>query len=184
MQGFNSAMQRLFQSTPSVWRETPTLTFCSLTTSISIHSLRVEGDKRVGRQNLQAITFQSTPSVWRETHSGLRGVFFCVFQSTPSVWRETLRYLSRMQWTCISIHSLRVEGDCRGSVYLRRGLYFNPLPPCGGRLQYSCSSLTAKIYFTPLPPCGGRRKQCIYESVKCLISIHSLRVEGDISVEI
>ena len=59
----------------------------------------------------------------------------------------------------ISIHSLRVEGD-PGAVKLNLPiLYFNPLPPCGGRRQ-------------------GR-----FAGRKFLsISIHSLRVEGDVAV--
>ena len=56
---------------------------------ISIHSLRMEGDK-LNIENLKrAREFQSTPSVWRET-------------------RDTARYHSG---ECISIHSLRMEGD-------------------------------------------------------------------------
>ena len=34
---------------------------------ISIHSLRMEGDRIPAAVKLQLITFQSTPSVWRET---------------------------------------------------------------------------------------------------------------------
>ena len=33
----------------------------------------------------------------------------------------------------ISIHSLRVEGDCIYYMYNESTIYFNPLPPCGGR---------------------------------------------------
>ena len=91
---FSSEMSTLFQSTPSVWRET-LLVYCA---------------------PAQYFTFQSTPSVWRETtwrrifcgfwdisiHSlRMEGDlkppmsinFVMTFQSTPSVWRETLRRL-------------------------------------------------------------------------------------------
>ena len=33
----------------------------------------------------------------------------------------------------ISIHSLRVEGDLSSFIISVQKLYFNPLPPCGGR---------------------------------------------------
>ena len=35
----------------------------------------------------------------------------CTFQSTPSAWRETLRPKVERNDRCISIHSLRMEGD-------------------------------------------------------------------------
>ena len=82
--------------------------------------------------------FQSTPSVWRETYITVRCRYFMEFQSTPSVWRETP---SR-------------------SVTLPSA-YFNPLPPCGGRLYRAYDYI-----------------------VDTAISIHSLRVEGDIAERI
>ena len=83
--------------------------------SISIHSLRIEGD---AVQN----------AVVGFPHS---------FQSTPSVWRETPRNHSCPVWAFISIHSLRMEGDI---VPFSGGFcchYFNPLPPYGGRQHES-----------------------------------------------
>ena len=102
----------IFQSTPSVWRETEKQQQLVEISAISIHSLRVEGDEDKNGKGSQAFIsihslrvegdcqlirwirlmdlFQSTPSVWRETWlfvSGLRRVV--EFQSTPSVWRET-----------------------------------------------------------------------------------------------
>ncbi len=34
------------------------------------------------------------------------------FLSTPSVWRATLVYAALVMYVQISIHALRVEGDC------------------------------------------------------------------------
>ena len=104
---------RLFQSTPSAWRETLSLYRQNNPRIISIHSLRMEGDG--GRENadtvrlnisihslrmegdggklcaiIMPIVFQSTPSAWRETHrSRHRTLQASSFQSTPSAWRET-----------------------------------------------------------------------------------------------
>ena len=58
--------------------------------NISIHSLRVEGDKLWQLIPAKKILFQSTPSVWRET-----------------ILKKAIDLLQK-----ISIHSLRVEGDC------------------------------------------------------------------------
>ncbi len=80
----------LFQSTPSVWRETGAVCARLHGEFISIHSLRVEGDKMDSSGVYQCLRFQSTPSVWRETtvcHPWVFPIFR--FQSTPSVWRET-----------------------------------------------------------------------------------------------
>ena len=57
--------------------------------SISIHSLRMEGDE------------MSTVSEYVGE----------VFQSTPSAWRETKKHLFQGHELDISIHSLRMEGD-------------------------------------------------------------------------
>ena len=56
----------VFQSTPSVWRET--------------HCLHKACMPQI---------FQSTPSVWRETMFSGSCTQSATFQSTPSVWRET-----------------------------------------------------------------------------------------------
>ena len=56
-----------FQSTPSVWRETGENHAVCIVYSISIHSLRVEGDHAAALQCGIFARFQSTPSVWRET---------------------------------------------------------------------------------------------------------------------
>ena len=80
----------LFQSTPSAWRETIQLEGTCDSIAISIHSLRMEGDRdRAGGAESPG-AFQSTPSAWRETVIPVSfATSLCVFQSTPSAWRET-----------------------------------------------------------------------------------------------
>ena len=80
---------------------------------ISIHALRVEGDNRNKLDKSQCLLFQSTPSVWRATKSG----------------KKTLKARN------ISIHALRVEGDENCYTDKKKRSYFNPRPPCGGRLS-------------------------------------------------
>ena len=104
---------------------------------------------------------------------------YSLFQSPSSVWRTTPH--------C---------GYC--GPLLR---YFNPRPPCGGRLSPVRSIRTSPLfqsassvwrttsaavtatgsttYFNPRPPCGGRRRcgRCSGQAKN--ISIHVLRVEND-----
>ena len=151
---------RIFQSTPSVWRET--LNECCS----GCHVL-----------------FQSTPSVWRETKvvDGFTVYLYnfnplppCggrpdlrlrygrqfLFQSTPSVWRETPDFSDLVFYSVISIHSLRVEGDREVLNVSLANINFNPLPPCGGRpvMFRFCPQYSD---FNPLPPCGGRPSSVI-----------------------
>ena len=79
---------------------------------ISIHSLRMEGDYWISVTLLESFSFQSTPSAWRETYIRMDIVTHQIFQSTPSAWRETQPIPIKPTKVTISIHSLRMEGDC------------------------------------------------------------------------
>ena len=83
-----------------------------------------------------------------------------IFQSPSSVWRTT-----------------------RGQRIIRRSTkYFNPRPPCGGRLtRWIWQAQT--WYFNPRPPCGGRRLIGEMSLRPRNISIHVLRVEDDLPME-
>ncbi len=79
--------------------------------TISIHTLRVEGDlTKAEGEHLQA-EFQSTPSAWRVTRAFSTVMRrWMLFQSTPSAWRVTRPPLGAVTaW-----------------------MYFNPHPPRGG----------------------------------------------------
>ena len=56
-----------FQSTPSAWRVTAQFMEVQEIMSISIHTLRVEGDVIVEVDGNGLAVFQSTPSAWRVT---------------------------------------------------------------------------------------------------------------------
>ena len=86
---------------------------------ISIHALRVEGDRSRSKVSRTA----------------------CRFLSTPSGWRATKKQTYTPDKIKISIHALRVEGDVRnqrGHQRERRDFY--PRPPGGGRLRFSAPS--------------------------------------------
>ena len=150
--------------------------------------------------------FQSTPSVWRETAIAMQSAMDNAFQSTPSVWRETYRGVNlaaikdisihslrvegdaghrpNHKHDTISIHSLRVEGDPEMQSMCRISRYFNPLPPCGGRrvdrrvFQHCRAFQSTPSVWRETTSCQSRRMPAE------IISIHSLRVEGDITCDI
>ena len=124
-----------FQSTPSAWRETRICGAAewnqrhfnplpphggrhiaevqkTLPSAISIHSLRMEGDRVHHLRIQRAKNFNPLPP-----HGGRRLSLFSrrknmKFQSTPSAWRETRWPVERKLFhSNISIHSLRMEGD-------------------------------------------------------------------------
>ena len=102
------------------------------------------------------------------------------FQSTPSAWRETIININRRPVRRISIHSLRMEGDSIPILYTSFLSNFNPLPPHGGRHPEEKPTPCNNDYFNPLPPHGGRQPCYRRTSYAQKISIHSLRMEGDI----
>ena len=190
-----------FQSTPSAWRETRNceknrifrnISIHSLrmegdtadaavggVISISIHSLRMEGDALYNADCFLLPYFNPLPPHGGRQLRYTHGIRATAFQSTPSAWRET-HYLS-------------------GHPEVLRN--FNPLPPHGGRpwCTIQCKpffrfqstpsawretwddpgTLLGTLYFNPLPPHGGRRGEVGNHVTFAVISIHSLRMEGD-----
>ena len=145
-----------FQSTPSAWRETLRIAWY-ICMDAHFNPLPPHGGRPSADSSAPiSVRFQSTPSAWRETlrhrmpsachlhfnplppHGGrpqndLDDSAGKAFQSTPSAWRETRYALQSCVQLCISIHSLRMEGDVGQSTPIQGLRDFNPLPPHGGR---------------------------------------------------
>ena len=148
---------------------------------ISIHALRGEGDFS-NNININVFTlFQSTPSVGRATklHRTLIGIL--IFQSTPSVGRATYAPTQKCKPKVIFQSTpsvgratrLRPRPRVRAKRFQStpsvgratsvprcsdgRGIYFNPRPPWGGRLEVSVL-YSSVPNFNPRPPWGGRRR--------------------------
>ena len=84
--------------------------------SISIHSLRMEGDRWDTKHTAVIFRFQSTPSAWRET-TGATGVTSSIVISIHSLRMEGDPSSSgRSRTGGISIHSLRMEGDSKNDT--------------------------------------------------------------------
>ena len=124
-----------FLSTPSGWRATPSGGWrIPVRVAISIHALRVEGDKINIRSGAARMTFLSTPSGWRATGIPQQDLYKMVeFLSTPSGWRATDRSSNENSDRAISIHALRVEGDPGCAAARTKSQNFYPRPPGGGR---------------------------------------------------
>ena len=168
-----------FQSTPSAWRETKSKHIDFAIATISIHSLRMEGDIADHANYIIRNHFNPLPP-----HGGRLDLIRFhypekeIFQSTPSAWRETETFKSSQSLHIISIHSLRMEGDLHSAVEqgCSCGFQSTPsawretefLPKIGLRIGISIHSLRME---------GDKYCQgCQYGWI---ISIHSLRMEGD-----
>ena len=96
--------------------EGDTLTsFPSRKVRISIHALRMEGDLINWRISSWIKSFLSTPSAWRATPKKYKLHLSSLFLSTPSAWRATVVVFVTLPPPTISIHALRMEGDCTGA---------------------------------------------------------------------
>ena len=132
--GFAIALCVAFQSTPSAWRETglwrkrsnfpthfnplpphggrrPGYSPERAGKSISIHSLRMEGDKTMVGKNCRQRYFNPLPPHGGRQDADRAALDALQFQSTPSAWRETSVMAECFECLYISIHSLRMEGD-------------------------------------------------------------------------
>ena len=79
----------------------------------------------------------------------------------------------------ISIHSLRMEGDWRNIEGKPDLSNFNPLPPHGGR-QRTCGVSWSPARFQSTPSAWRETWNAFCAACEADISIHSLRMEGDI----
>ena len=106
------------------------------------------------------------------------------FLSTPSGWRATPAFaLSVPRCPPISIHALRVEGDVELIKLFQASRYFYPRPPGGGR-QSTKSPRQRRRRFLSTPSGWRATIKVINHRIADLISIHALRVEGDLFVKI
>ena len=148
--------RRQFQSTPSVWRETCNLCRNAGCSMISIHSLRVEGDKQrclklqrpfsISIHSLRvegdllsqgcrglARNFNPLPPCGGRRKRAARAAYIADFNPLPPCGGRRRNAKAAIAKAEISIHSLRVEGDRSAEERQTTEPYFNPLPPCGGR---------------------------------------------------
>ena len=169
---------------------------------ISIHALRVEGDRFCSSAPRPGPIFLSTPSGWRATEKVNFGRLVKAISihalrvegdTTPLGLSIATLYISihalRVEGDLfvlsnsicynISIHALRVEGDFHlfYSVHIVFGISIHALRVEGDAPRRGC--VVRFLYFYPRPPGGGRRNTGMVDKQSLTISIHALRVEGD-----
>ena len=148
----------IFLSTPSGWRATSYLGPIGVGVGISIHALRVEGDK------ITAISLAKTGDFYPRPPGGGRHGYSIFprlhlrFLSTPSGWRATKDIRNYLRRVRISIHALRVEGD-RVTVFggESRGVFLST--PSGWR----ATAKTDKVFICF---CAKGRRICLFKTRK------------------
>ena len=169
-----------FQSTPSAWRETYGNGIFTIVCHISIHSLRMEGDGNDRQFSIRHFYFNPLPP-----HGGRLSC--CRSDSLEqAISIHSLRmegdpiYLvENHKFRIISIHSLRMEGDLRSRYNNTVHFQFQSTPSAWRETFISIFVLPPNFNFNPLPPHGGRRFTNCSAGSAFRISIHSLRMEGD-----
>ena len=168
----------VFQSTPSVWRETIVESIDIKTDAISIHSLRVEGDQK---ENAPAV-FSPISIHSLRVEGDLNCSGHVLNQSVISI--HSLRVEGdkackcSLRFSVISIHSLRVEGD--DSFAIMKYHYYisiHSLRVEGDTVL--AILLTPGSQFQSTPSVWRETCRVNFKFVGFDISIHSLRVEGD-----
>ena len=146
---------------------------------ISTHALREEGDRR----SIKVIPigighFYPRPPRGGRL-SGDEGTLCSRLISTHALREEGDLAAARLRAPFrISTHALREEGDDKPQVCTRKGGYFYPRPPRGGRLPSNGPTARSSNFY-PRPPRGGRHNHHIDAVRYATISTHALREEGD-----
>ena len=147
---------------------------------ISIHALRVEGDKLfLRRYSRGAHFYPRPPGGGRPHHISYRvSNAFNFYPRPPGGGR--LRFVCNVDFfSTISIHALRVEGDTPSLVSIKIFKGFLSTPS-GWRATKTCH-ICIRIDQISIHALRveGDRKQRMQQAEERRISIHALRVEGD-----
>ena len=114
--------------------------------SISIHSLRVEGDAFGSVLVYTLSNFNPLPPCGGRRFWFRFGVYSEQFQSTPSVWRETAPVI-------------HVTCQCRD---------FNPRPPCGGR-RHGSQGRDGRLYTFQATPSVWRETNILQLAITHIV---------------
>ena len=102
-----------------------------------------------------------------------------LFQSTPPVRGATELAAAAAIITTISIHAPRAGGDIKVRPPIKGGYYFNPRPPCGGRLIRGYAVRRERGISIHAPRAGGDFMDAVDRGEIPEISIHAPRAGGD-----
>ena len=169
-----------FQSTSPVWRTTRS---CH-TAKVRAHYFNPRppcGGRRTSHGLFATVSiFQSTSPVWRTTAvmtTILRS--FTDFNPRPPCGGRQVRKIRRAGLRVISIHVPRVEDDKMGQFSWYFADKFQSTSPVWRTTLRHLRERRHCRYFNPRPPCGGRLGLFHPPSRDVQISIHVPRVEDD-----
>ena len=148
---------------------------------ISIHALRVEGDRSREQSGQTPDNFYPRPPGGGRPTLIKLNLIRSAFLSTPSGWRATITAsFVQLEQFPISIHALRVEGDLTKQIadVLAAAEFLST--PSGWRATTGTASRSTVLRFLSTPS-GWRATKALQgiHAKKPAISIHALRVEGD-----
>ena len=151
-----------------------------MTSKISIHALREEGDQPADLLEFVPDEFLSTPSARRATK--VEGGVTTAIQISIHALREEgdVGVPQHVGMQGISIHALREEGDHQTVQPDVGAIQFLSTPSARRATVPLAASSRSLLYFYPRPPRGGRRVRPAGCSPYSPISIHALREEGDL----
>ena len=108
--------------------------------------------------------FQSTAPVWGPTKkNGKKHIIVGISIHGPRVGADLIKAPELTSYW-ISIHGPRVGADWPCWAWGWPCGYFNPRPPCGGRLKLLTNPLCI-VDFNPRPPCGGRHQKAVQTAI-------------------
>ncbi len=196
-----SNFQDAFLSTLSLRRATCRLLDTRIHTTISIHALLAESDKRPGCQQQGKKYFYPRSPCGERLLNPFKTLIILIFLSTLSLRRATWADTDYNLSDIISIHALLAESDVSFMLYdtssliflstlsLRRATekvpadvfyqaFLSTLSLRRATQQESCNG-KAHVNFYPRSPCGERRHQGVSLQRAANISIHALLAESD-----
>ena len=173
------AVQGLFQPTLPVWGETGGGNVHPRDFNISTHSPRVGRDPKSSSARRSVYWFQPTLPVWGETQCrAWVQIYAGISTHSPRVGRD-LWGCASISTNAISTHSPRVGRDIGWQRHIGSMDYFNPLSPCGERLQVHHPVPRFWFISTHSPRVGRDGMNVITLSIASGISTHSPRVGRD-----
>ena len=147
---------------------------------ISIHSLRMEGDRDGDDEAFRILHFNPLPP-----HGGRLAAYVNIylheyFNPLPPHGGRRGEVGNHVTFA-VNFNPLPPHGGRPYKMFVSTPFRnFNPLPPHGGR-QMTMTEIRKEVKnFNPLPPHGGRLVRGRYLCITHCISIHSLRMEGDV----
>ena len=143
---------------------------------ISIHSLRMEGDD-CRRKSLPIIWhFNPLPPHGGRQRLTRNATNTANFNPLPPHGGRPHKCSLQFSIENISIHSLRMEGDGYPLSSERERLNFNPLPPHGGRLRQCWLSTTGELFQST--PSAWRETDCRRKSLPIIWHFNPLPPHG------